>query len=373
LSDGGEATGTDIDACRASGILGRAQTETILMATKRRKPSPHDTMLDLITGHWVSQLLFVVAKLGVADTLVRGPLKVETIAARVGAHAPSLRRILRALASRGVFAEDAGGRFRLTPLARLLRNNHPGSLRDFILMIVDDYNWQAWGALSEVIKSGASPFEHVHGTSIFAYLRDHPDKEQLFAAAMASNSSVEVKAVVRAYPFGELSKLVDVGGAHGHLLASILRRHKKLEGVLFDLPEVVATAAERGLVTAPALRGRCETVGGDFFEAVPEGADGYLMKHVLHDWDDARCVRILRNCREAMRRDGRVLVAENVVRPGNGADTVKLMDVNMMVAAPGGAERTREEFRALFGEAGLRLKRVISTAATISILEGVRA
>lgn len=368
-----EATGTDIDACGAFGILEDVETETMPMATKRRKPLPHDTMLNLISGYWVSQLLFTVAKLGVADTLARGPLKPEAIARRVGAHAPYLRRIMRALASLGVFAEDASGRFRLTPLAQMLRSNHPGSLRDFILMIIDDYNWQAWGALSEVIKTGASPFEHVHGTSIFEYLHDHPDKEQIFAASMASNSSVEVRAVVRAYPFGELSKLVDVGGAHGHLLASILRRHKRLKGVLFDRPEVVATAAERGLVTAPDLRDRCERVGGDFFEAVPAGSDGYIMKHILHDWDDARCVRILRNCREAMRRDGRVLVVENVVRPGNGADTVKLMDVNMMVAAPGGSERTRAEFRALFGEAGLRLKRVIPTAETISILEGVRA
>lgn len=339
---------------------------------KRRKPQAHDTMIDFISGYWVSQLLFTVAKLGVADELVRGPLRAETIAKRVGAHAPYLRRILRALASLGIFAEDKTGRFRLTSLAHMLRSNSPGSLRDFILMIIDDYNWQAWGALSEVIKTGESPFEHVHQASIFEYLHQHPDKEQVFAASMASNSTVEIKAVVSAYPFSELSQLVDVGGAHGHLLATILRRHRKLKGVLYDLPDVVATAAESGFVNAPAIRDRCETLGGDFFDSVPEGSDGYLMKHVIHDWDDERSVRILRNCRQAMRRDGRVLVVDNVVQPGNGADSVKLMDVNMMVAAPGGLERTREEFRTLFGEAGLRLKRVVPTEASISILEGVR-
>jgi hypothetical protein len=339
---------------------------------KRRKPLPHDAMMDLISGFWVSQLLFTVAKLGVADELVRGPLRVETIAKRVGAHAPYLRRVLRALASLGIFAEDASGRFRLTPLARMLRSNYPGSLRNFILMITDDYNWQAWGALSEVIKTGESPFEHVHHTSFFEYLHRHPDKEQKFAASMAGVSTVETGAVVQAYPFGEFSKLVELGGAHGHLLATILRRHRKLKGVLYDLPDVVATAGDSGFVTAPEIRDRCETVGGDFFDSVPEGSDGYLMKHVIHDWDDARSVRILRNCREAMARDGRVLVVDNVVQPGNGADSVKLMDVNMMVAAPGGLERTREEFRTLFGEAGLRLKRVIPTEASISILEGVR-
>lgn len=343
------------------------------MPTKHRRPLPYDTMMNLISGFWVSQLLFTVAKLGVADELVKGPLAAETIAKRVGANAPYLRRVMRALASLGVFSEDATGRFRLTPLAQTLRSNHPGSLRDFILMIIDDYNWKAWGELSEVITTGESPFEHVHQMSFFEYLREHPDKEQRFAASMASVSTVETGAVVQAYPFGEFSRLVELGGAHGHLLATILRRHRKLKGVLYDLPDVVAGVAESGFVTAPEVRDRCEAMGGDFFDFVPEGSDGYLMKHIIHDWDDERCVRILKNCCEAMKSEGRVLVVENVVKPGNGADTVKLMDVNMMVAAPGGLERTRDEFRTLFGEAGLRLKRIIPTEASVSILEGTRA
>jgi hypothetical protein len=195
-------------------------------------------MLGLSDGFWVSQLVFVAAKLGVADLLAKGPLTVEALAKRAGAHAPFLRRVMRALASVGVFAEDAAGRFRLTPLAQTLRSDRAGSLRDYVLMITDDHNWQAWGALEHAVRTGGSPFQHVHSTPFFAYLQRHPDKERAFAASMASISGTHNAALARAYPFGKLKQLVDVGGAHGHLLATILRRFPKLRGILYDQAQV---------------------------------------------------------------------------------------------------------------------------------------
>jgi hypothetical protein len=323
-------------------------------------------MLGLISGYWISQLVFVAAKLGVADALTKGPRTPEAIAAQLGAHAPFLHRVLRTLASVGVFAETSGGRFRLTPAAATLRSGVPGSLRDFALMMVDGYNWEAWGALLHGVQTGALPFDHVHGQPVFAYLAAHPDEERTFAASMASISGPENGAVARAYDFGRFATVVDVGGAHGHLLATILRRHRQLRGILYDQPQMVAGAGAGGWLAG--LEDRVQVTGGDFFTSVPAGADAYIMKYVIHDWDDDRCVRILGHCREAMAPGGRVLVAENVVLPGNRPDWAKLLDINMLVV-PGGKERTREEFRDLFARAGLRLRRVVPTASPISLLE----
>jgi hypothetical protein len=327
-------------------------------------------MLERIAAYWQSQLVFVAAKLGIADVLVAGPLTVDEIAARVGAHPPYLQRVLRALASVGIFSSDPHGRFHLTRLAQTLRSDHPESLRNFALMLVDDYNWSAWGALEHSVRTGASAFEHVHGSPAFPWMREHPEKEKMFSASMASLSLMENAAVVRAYAFGKLRNVVDVGGAHGHLLVAILRSYIKVRGVLFDQPPVIEEAARTGFISAPDVAGRCESVGGDFFESIPAGADAYVMKYIIHDWDDEKGVRILQNCRKAMGENGRVLVVDHVVAAGNRFDWGKLMDINMMVMM-GSKERTKDEFRQLFARAGLRLKRVIRTASSLSILEGV--
>lgn len=330
----------------------------------------HDAMLERIAAYWQSQLVYVAAKLGIADVLVEGPLTVDEIAARVGAHPPHLGRVLRALASVGIFASDPHGRFHLTRLAQTLRSDHPESLRDFALMLVDDFNWSAWGALEHSVRTGVSAFEHVHGAPAFPWMHEHPEKEKMFSASMASLSVMENAAVARAYAFGKLRKVVDVGGAHGHLLVAILRSYVKLRGVLFDQPSVIEEAAKNGFITAADVANRCEAVGGDFFESVPAGADAYVMKYIVHDWDDEKGARILQNCRKAMADDGRVLVIDHLVAAGNRFDWGKLIDVNMMVMM-GSKERTKDEFRQLFARAGLRLKRVIRTASSLSILEGV--
>jgi hypothetical protein len=340
------------------------------MPKARRRPKPQQAMLDLITGYWLSQMIFVAAKLGIADVLAKGPKTAAAVAQEVGAHAPFVYRVLRALASVGVFAETANGRFRLTPTAATLRTGVPGSLRDFALMMIDDYNWKAWGELLHSVETGEVAFQHVYGQPLFDFLVANPEKERTFAASMASISGAENDAIARAYDFGRFARLVDVGGAHGHLVATILRRHRKVRGVLYDQPQVVGGAAEQGFFKG--LGNRIETAGGDFFASVPAGADGYIMKYILHDWDDDRCVRILSLCREAMAPGGRVLVVENVIEPGNRPSWGKLLDVNMLTLLSG-KERTKAEFRDLLARASLRLRRVVPTASPISIVEASAA
>jgi SAM-dependent methyltransferase len=328
-------------------------------------------MLPLLTGHWLAQMLFAVTKLGVPDVLGARAMTPEAIAARVGADADSLRRVLRALASSGVFAEDARGRFKATPLGKTLRSG-PGSLREFALMIVAPYNYRSWQRLTDALVRGTTAFDLEFGVPIFEYLRANPDDDRQFSASMASISGTENDAVARAYPFKRHRKLVDVGGAHGHLLAAILQRHKQLRGVLYDQPQVVAGAAASGFLSAPGLRERCEIVGGSFFESVPDGADAYLMKYILHDWDDAKCARILGHCRDALAPGGRVLVADRVIASGNAPDWSKWLDINMLVG-PGGRERTRGEFERLLARAGFSLAAVHPTQSPLSVLEAVPA
>lgn len=327
-------------------------------------------MLAHISGYWISQLVFVAARLGLADELAKGPRAPAALAKRVGADPDALHRVLRALASVGVFAETADGKFKSNPVGATLRSNAPGSLHGFASMIVDDYNWDAWGGLLNGVKKGSLPFHDVFERPIFEYLRERPEKDELFAASMASLSGPENAAIAKAFDFNRLGTLVDVGGAHGHLLGTILRRHRQLRGVLFDQPQVIDAARADEFLAGRGVADRVQFEGGSFFDGVPGGADAYIMKYILHDWNDEQCLTILRRCRDAMTKGGRVLVAEHVIKPGNKADWGKLLDTNMFVLT-GGRERTREEFAKLFGRAGLRLKRVHATESALSILETV--
>ena len=341
------------------------------MAKRKRagkKPLPSQ-MLDLIIGYWVSQLVFVAVKLGLADLLKDGPKTSAELAASTGTHPSTLHRILRALASVGVFAEIGGGRFKLTPLAATLQSSVPHSMRDFALMMVDDYNWQVWQETLESARTGESSFPRVHGMKIFEYLEKHPEKGRVFAQSMTSLSGTENPAVAAVCDCSKVRTLVDVGGSQGHLLAEILRTNPRLKGVLFDLPRAVEQARKAPYLNAKGVAGRVELVAGDFFQSVPEGADAYMMKYILHDWDDTLSIKILKNCRRAMARGGRVLVVDTVIPRGNDPHWGKLLDINMLVAT-GGRERTAAEFRDLFARAGFKLKRIIPTSCPLSIVEG---
>ena len=336
-----------------------------------KKLPPQAVMLNLTIGHWIARLTHVAAELKLADLLKERPRTASQLAAAAGVHAPALYRVLRTLASVGVFEETRGGKFKLTPLGATLQTGVPGSLRGWALMINQKYSWDAWEELLYGVTTGGLPFLKAHGVSSFEYLENHPDELKIFGESMTSLSGTENPTIAAGYKFSKIETLVDVGGGHGSLLATILKANPRLKGVLFDQPSVIARAQKDEHVTAKGIAERCRLESGSFFVAVPTGGDAYIMKYILHDWNDEQCVKILENCRAAMNEQGKVLVVDNVIPSGNGPSWGKLLDIQMLII--GGRERTKKEFGAMFAEAGLKLTRIIQTKCPLSIIEAVRA
>lgn len=324
-------------------------------------------LLQMGFGFAAAQALHVAAELGIADLLQQGPRSADDLAQATGTDAGALYRVLRFLAGEGVFREESERRFAQTELSDALRSDAPASPRDLIRMINKEA-YAAWGHLLHTVRTGETAFEHVFGAQRFEWLSRHPEAAALFQRAMVSLSQGGNLEVAEAYDFAGCKRVVDVGGGHGQMLSAIVTRNPHLTGVLYDLAGGIEAA--RAGVGGPLPR--CDLVVGDFFAAVPEGGDVYIMKKVIHDWDDARAATILDNCRRAMTPGGKVLVVETLVPAGNDPDPIKRMDLNMLVVT-GGRERTRAEFERLFAQAGLRLTRVIATRAPLSILEAVAA
>lgn len=335
------------------------------------KLSPQATVLNLTVGYWISSLIYIAAKLRLPDLLRDGPRTAAELASTTGTNASSLYRVMRTLASVGIFAELKDGRFKLTPFASTLRSDVPGSLHGFALMCAEKYHWDAWAQLLDGVRTGDAVFNKVHGMAFFEYLESHPEKLAVFGEAMTSWSGAENPAVAAAYKFSTLGTLVDVGGGHGSLLTTIMNANPKINGILYDQPSVIARAENDRHVTSKGISERCTLEAGDFFQSVPGGGDAYILKSILHDWSDDHCVTILRNCTTAMNKKGRVLVVDNVIPRGNEADWNKLLDIQMLII--GGRERTKAEFAALFKKAGLKLRRVIPTKCALSVVEGVCA
>jgi hypothetical protein len=329
---------------------------------------PQMVVMQMVTGYWVSQCIYAASKLGVADLLRDGAKTSDELAAMTETNASSLYRLLRALASVGIFAETEAGRFELTPMGNCLRSDVPDSVRDASIMLGDREHYNSWGNILHSIKTGESGFANLFGMNVFEYYAQNPEPAAVFDRAMTSFSSTEIAAVIAAYDFSSIRKLVDVAGGHGSLLTSILKSNPHMEGVLFDLPDVI----ERAKATIETdVANRLQLLTGNFFESVPTGADAYILKHIIHDWDDERSIAILKNCHQAMDKNGRILVVEQVIPPGNTPFMGKLLDVNMLVLCPGGKERTEAEYRELFAAAGFRLNRVVPTQTFVSIVEGV--
>jgi O-methyltransferase domain/Dimerisation domain len=326
---------------------------------------PSAELMRLINGYQVSQALHVAAVLGVADHLEDGPRPCDALARTCGAHPPSLYRLLRALAAVGVFRETGGNTFSLTPLGVCLTGGAPGSRRDYARWMGTPGQWRPWGDLLHSVRSGEGAARFTFGTDIWSYRARHPEEGAVFDAAMTALSRVEARAVIEAYDFGRFGCIVDVGGGQGHLLRDILIACPGARGVLFDLPQVVA-AAEQVLATA-GLAQRCRVAGGDFFRSVPGDGDAYVMKSILHDWDDRAAADILRTCRRAMPAGATLLAVERVVGPPNEDPGGKFYDLTMLVQY-GGLERTREEFRALFAGGGFELAEVVTTRSPLSII-----
>ena len=330
--------------------------------------SPQWALFQLVTGHYISRAIFVAAKMGIADLLKDGPQNYTDIAKASGAHAPSLYRLMLLLTSAGVFEEKETGCFGLTPIGEYLRTDVPGSRRAQALLLAGPSQQRSWSGLLDIVRTGKTP----PGRSAFQFFAKYPEEAAVFDEGMTAGSAEASADVAAAYDFSPFGTMVDVGGGHGVLLTAILSVNPALRGVLFDLPHVAEGARKQ--IQGAGLAGRCDVVAGDFFEGVPSGGDAYILKSVIHDWDDARGLAILRNIHGSMASQGRLLLVE-MVFPSRLDQTPRSQivvgsDVNMLVNL-GGRERTEAEFSALFSAAGFKLARIIPTRGLWSLVEGV--
>ena len=316
----------------------------------------------------IARAVYVAAKLGIPDLLQDRQRSSEEIAQATGMHPGALYRLLRALSSAGVMSEFPERRFALTPVGHVLRSDVPGSMRALVVFCGESFYLQAWQEILYSIQTGKPAWDKVHGMAFFDYYHQHPEDARIFDEAMTSLSWAEAHAVVRAYDFSRFRTLVDVGGGHGTLLTTILHAHPQLHGIVFDQPEVIEGA--RSHIASEALTPRCDVVAGDFFQAVPRGGDAYMLKSIIHDWDDEQSVALLTNCRQAMTAAARLLVIETVVPPPGEAHYAKYQDLEMLVLL-GSQERTVEEYTALLRRAQFELVRVVPTQEPLSIVEAV--
>ncbi len=331
---------------------------------------PKAQILKIIGSTLTARALGIAAELGIADLVANNPATAKELAAKTNSHAGALYRLLRLLASQDIFSEDEDGRFHLTPLASVLRKQGPNSLHAIVRLAWQDITWDTYRQLPHTIASGEPAFAKAFGADFFDYLAANPEINAHFDASMALFSEPENDVIAETYDFSGASRIIDVGGGQGGLLASILKAHPGTLGVLYDQQQVVD---EPVLLREAGVIERCQIVSGNFFEAVPDGGDIYLLKRILHDWDDNAALRILRACGAALANDSHILTIDAVIKPGNAPDPNKSMDVGIMALTPG-RERTEPEFADLYRKAGLKLTRIIPTLqpSTLSIVEGIR-
>lgn len=335
---------------------------------KESSPDPQQLLGQLLSGKQLTYSLSGVARLGVADHMNAMPIAVDEIAAKVGAHAPSLYRVMRMLASMGVFNEVNGKRFALSPAGELLRSDAPGSMRYIAMMFGDPWTTRAYEHFADCLRTGQDGVSKAFGQHVFDVLAERPEQLETFQAAMTSSSTLAGHAVVSAYDFGGIMRIADVGGGHGALLASILRHYPNMQGVLFDREEIVGGVPEDQFA---GCDGRIAIESGSFFERVPDGCDAYIMKHIIHDWSDEHCCTILKLMRERLPANGRVLLCEMVVTDEPGPTPAKMLDIEMLLVTVGGKERTKHEFAELLGSCGLHLNRIVATERPICVIEAV--
>ncbi len=334
-----------------------------------RAVPPHVQLIQMGTAAWVNAVVFAAAKIGLADQLAAGPRNAAELAGPMRLHAPSLHRLMRTLAGLGILTEGDAQRFALTPVGEALRTGAPGAARATLIAFGGTF-WRGWEQIVYSLETGHTGFDKAHGMPLFEYLRQHPAEASDFSEAMVGFHGEEPPAVARAYDFSGFEKVVDVGGATGNLLAAILSSHAGPRGVLFDMAHVVAEAPP--LLKSHRVDDRVTIEAGSFFDTVPAGGDCYLLSHIIHDWDEGRCLTILGHCRKAMKPGGRLLIIEMVLPAGDTPHPGKVLDMVMLVF-PGGQERTEAEYAALLGKAGFRLNRVVPTASAVSVVEAVPA
>jgi O-methyltransferase domain len=325
--------------------------------------------MQILSGGMIAGAVSALARLGVPDHLDSAPQSAHELAPQVGAQPEPLYRLMRATASVGVLAEGPDGKFSQTPVSAALRSNGPGSLRGWAMMTSQEWHMRGWEHLEYCVRTGKQAMEKVYGKGPFGLFEENPEAAAIFNQAMTDISRLDSPAVAEAYSFEGLHTLVDVGGGHGLLLATILQRHPHLKGTLYEIQPVIEGAKSGPL--HPVLD-RCAFVSGDMFASVPPGADAYIMKHIIHDWPDELCLKILKNCRQGVNPGGKLLVVDHVIQAGNDFDPGKFLDLEMLIF-PGGKERSERQFRELFAAAGWRLSRIVPTPSGTSIVEGVPA
>jgi len=337
------------------------------MTTQTQAPPVHIGMLQLLNGVHVAGAVSCLAQLGIPDLVEDGPRSAEELASQTGTNPQALYRLMRATACVGVLAEGPDGTFSETPMSAVLRSNAKPSLRALAIMGGREWHGRGWSRLEYCVRTGKQALDQVYGAHVFEYFKQNPEEAQIFNDTMTALSMIDGPAVAEAYNFDGIHSIVDVAGGHGLLLATILARNPHLKGTLYEVPHVL-DGCRNGPLT-PVME-RCTLASGDMFASVPVGADAYIMKHIIHDWPDDLCVKILTACRKGVNAGGKLLVVDNVIQPGNHFSPGKFLDLQMLIF-PGGCERTEKQFRDLFAAAGWRLSRIIPTAAADSIVEGV--
>ena len=346
--------------------------QTTIASAPSPKPFPPDAqVLQLALGAFVSQAVYVAAKLGIADQLADGPKDVGTLAMATETDERSLFRVLRALASVGAFAELDNKTFANTPMTETLKTDHPRSTRDLTIWIGEEPHWRVYGELLYSVKTGKPAWDKVHKEPVFPYLfNTNKELGTIFNRAMTSLSHLSINAVLGAYDFWGAKVIADIAGGYGHLLGAVLKANPEAKGVLFDLGAVLSGAPQ--MLDSYGVRDRVEMVEGDFFCEIPVKADIYMLKHIIHDWYEDNCEKILRNIHKQIADDGKVLIIEAVVPEGNEPDYSKVIDLEMLLS-PGGVERTPSEFAELLRNSGFNLNRIIPTDGPMSIVEAVKA
>ncbi len=325
-------------------------------------------LIQMASATWVSKSVYVAAKLGIADLLKDGAKSYAELAAATQTHAPALFRLLRALASLGIFTETVPDHFALTPMGHFLRSDIPDSLRGMVLLHGED-DYKAWDCLLHSVKTGESAFEKLYDMSVFEYLKQNTESAKTFDAAMTSYSSRAIPAIISGYDFSETHVLMDVAGGVGSLLTAILKANSHLKGILYELPSVIARA--ESFIASSEVANRCQLRAGDFFESVPTGADTCLLKHIVHNWDDDDAIALLTKCRQALSSNGKLLLVEHIILPGDAPCFGKLFDVSMLLWCKGGKERTQVEYRDLLHLAGFEMTAVIPTQTPLSLIEAI--
>lgn len=323
-------------------------------------------LMNFIIGKWISKPIYAAAELGIADMLADGPMGIDELAESSNSHAPSLYRMIRALASVGIFREKEDAQFELTPMAALLKT---GEMRSMAIMFNADWSDKAWHFFLENVKTGNTAFVEAHGMPVTDWLEGNPQAARIFNEANAIKATKTHRAVIDVYDFSGINTIIDVGGGIGALMAEILSEYPAMKGIVADLPSVIRQA--KLAIREQHLQDRCQVLACDFFKAVPPGSDAYILSNILHDWPDEQCREILSNCRQAMRNDATLLAIEMIILPGNGPSIAKLLDLEMMVTT-GGRERTESDFRDLFASAGLELAKIVPTKEGICVIEGKR-